>query len=256
MFIQLEIKKNIAWVTFNRPKALNAINIEMLNELDQTVDVIKENVKVQFVIFTGLGKAFIAGADISEMVNMDELEAKNYGRLGAAVFRKIELLDKVTIALINGYCLGGGNELAMACDFRIASDKAKFGQPEVTLGITPGFSGTSRLPRIVGVTKAKELLFTGKMIDANEALKIGLLTQVVSHDTLQETGFKFIESMDNNSFNALIHIKHAIDEGMEAPLEDAIELETIYFSRCFSHSNQSEAMKAFFEKRKPNYKEE
>jgi len=248
-----EVEGNIANITFNRPNALNAINQEMLNELNLLLDEIKDNIHIQFVVFTGLGKAFIAGADISEMINMNPLEASAYGKFGSEVFRKIERLEKITIAAINGYCLGGGNELAMACCLRVASDKAKFGQPEVSLGIIPGFSGSIRLPRIVGTSKAKELLYTGKIIDANEALAIGLVSSVVSYDKLSETVIHLIHSINQNSFNAVLLAKHSIEEGMEAPIEDGIELETIYFSRCFSHLDQKEGMRAFLEKRKADF---
>ncbi|QVK19104.1 enoyl-CoA hydratase/isomerase family protein [Mycoplasmatota bacterium] len=251
--ILYEVNDNIAKITFNRPNALNAINKEMLNELDQVINEIKADDNIHFVLFTGVGKAFIAGADISEMAHMNTSEAKAYGKFGADVFRKIELLKKVTIATINGYCLGGGNELAMACDIRIASEKAKFGQPEVSLGITPGFSGTIRLPRIVGVSKAKELLFTGKMIDAKEALTIGLVSSVEPLESLNEKVHHLIHSINKNSLHAVLSTKQVVDEGIEGSLDDGIELETVHFSNCFSFYDQKEGMNAFIEKRKAKF---
>lgn len=249
-----EISNKVVKISFNRPQALNALNQEMLKELDGIIDKVKKNTDIKYLLFTGCGKAFIAGADITEMKDMNNNEALEYGRLGSRLFRKIETLDKITIALVNGYCLGGGNELALACDFRFASTNAKFGQPEVTLGITPGFSGSCRLPRLVGLAKAKELLYTGKIIDAQEALAIGLVNRIEESDKLYEAGINFVETLEKNSFNALMNIKHMMLEGLDAPLEDAIELENIYFSRCFDHFDQKEGMTAFIEKRKPIYK--
>ncbi len=251
--ILYEVNEDVALITFNRPTALNALNREILIELNSLLDNIKMDKSVNIVVFTGMGKAFIAGADISEIVHFSDEEAKQYSQFGSEVFHKIELLEKVTIAAINGYCLGGGNELALACDIRIASNKARFGQPEVTLGITPGFSGTQRLPRLIGVSKAKELLFTGKIIDAEEAHEIGLVNIVTSYESLNETVDSFIKSISKNSMNAVLLTKRAVNEGIEAPLEDGIELENIYFARCFLHSDQKEGMTAFLEKRQANF---
>lgn len=252
----LNLNERIATITFDRPNSLNSLNIETLHELDKVIEDIKNNETIDIIIFTGIGKAFIAGADISEMANMNELEAKEYAKLGSKIFRKIELLRQITIASINGYCLGGGNELAMATDMRIASENAKFGQPEVSLGITPGFSGTQRLPRLIGITKAKELLFTGKIIDANEAKMLGLVNQVVSHELLTESALNLAQTILKNSQNAIQIAKKAINEGIEAPLDDAIELENIYFSQLFSTFDQKEGMAAFLEKRKANFRKE
>lgn len=252
----LNLNERIATITFDRPNSLNSLNIETLHELDKVIEDIKNNETIDIIVFTGIGKAFIAGADISEMANMNELEAKEYAKLGSKIFRKIELLRQITIASINGYCLGGGNELAMATDMRIASENAKFGQPEVSLGIIPGFSGTQRLPRLIGITKAKELLFTGKIIDANEAKMLGLVNQVVSHELLTESALNLAQTILKNSQNAIQIAKKAINEGIEAPLDDAIELENIYFSQLFSTFDQKEGMAAFLEKRKANFRKE
>ncbi len=242
-----EVVGKIAKITFNRPEALNALNKKMLEQLHEVIDEIKNNEIIKYVIFTGSGKAFIAGADITEMADMDEDTAKEYAILGSSLFRKIEKLEKITIALINGYCLGGGNELAMSCDYRIAFNKAKFGQPEVSLGITPGFSGTVRLPLLVGLSKARDLLYTGRIISADEALAIGLITSVT--EDLASSCESLIETLENNSFNALIAIKKLLD----VEIDRAIALENSVFSQCFNHQHQKEGMKAFIEKRKPKY---
>lgn len=248
--ILFEVNGDVAKITFNRAQALNALNKETLSELKQVVAKLNEDDSIRFVIFTGINKAFIAGADISEMKDMNEVEASNYGNLGSKIFLLIENLPQITIALINGYCLGGGLELALACDIRIAVENAKFGSPEVTLGITPGFSGTVRLPLLIGVAKAKELLYTGKIIDANEALKIGLVNEVVEKEKLTEKGDYFINILKKNSYNALKNIKAIL---REQTIEEKIHIENKYFSSCFAHPDQKEGMTAFIEKRKPKY---
>ena len=182
----VEKQDNICTVKINNPEALNALNSTILKELDAAFSAIGEDDSVDVVILTGEGRSFVAGADISQMSTLNAVEGKAFGELGAAVFRKIELLNKVVIAGVNGFALGGGCELAMACDIRIASVKAKFGQPEVGLGITPGFSGTQRLPRIVGLGKAKELIYTADVIVAEEAYRIGLVNKVVEPDALMD----------------------------------------------------------------------
>ncbi|MDP4147439.1 MAG: enoyl-CoA hydratase-related protein, partial [Bacillota bacterium] len=184
--IILEKEGKIAIVTINRPKAMNAFNTETLTELDLVVDELDKDNDILAVILTGAGKAFVAGADISEMKDMNVIEGRKFGILGNKVFRKLESLAKPVIAALNGFTLGGGCEVAMACDIRLASAKAKFGQPEVSLGITPGFGGTQRLARLVGQGVAKELIFTGRMIDAEEAFRIGLVNKVVDPEALME----------------------------------------------------------------------
>lgn len=251
--LKLEINSSIATILFNRPKAYNALNSETLLELEQIIDALNDKEEIKIIIFTGSGKAFIAGADISEMANMNESQALAYCEIGVRVFRKIEVIDKVTIAAVNGFCLGGGNELAMACDIRIASEFAKFGQPEVSLGITPGFSGTQRLPRIIGVAKARELLFTGKVISSEEALKIGLVNNVVSSENLLNNVKELADSILKNANLAVIATKKAINDGLEKSMDEAILIEKNYFSKCFNSEDQKEGMKAFLEKRTPNY---
>ena len=175
---------NVRILTISRPYALNALNISLLDELDKAISLVESDKQIKVLIITGEGKAFVAGADISEMKNFTSEEGRKFGELGSSVFRKIELLDKPVIAAVNGFALGGGCELAMSCDIRIASEKARFGQPETGLGITPGFSGCVRLPRIVGLSRAKEMIFTGEMIGAEEAERIGLVNRVVPADDL------------------------------------------------------------------------
>ena len=180
------ITRQIGLIKIDKPQTLNALSSEILGELSSVIDKVKEDKTVRVIIITGEGKSFVAGADISEMKRMSEKEAYDYAMLGAQLFQKIEYLDKVTIAAINGFALGGGCELAMACDFRIASEKAKLGQPEVGLGITPGFSGIRRMMELVGEAKAKEYIFSGRMFDANEALRIGLVNKIVAPKDLME----------------------------------------------------------------------
>ena len=173
----------VAIVAINRPKALNALNTEVLLELDAIIDELEKNPEVYVIVLTGEGKAFVAGADIEEMKDMTPDEARKFAELGSRVFKKLEIINKPVIAAVNGYALGGGCELAMACDIIIAGEQAKFGQPETGLGITPGFGGTQRLPRIVGTKRAKEIIFTGEIIGAEEAYRIGLVNKVVSPNT-------------------------------------------------------------------------
>ena len=181
-----ENQDGIGILTMNRPKALNALNTETLSELSQLVDEIAKDDAVKVVILTGAERSFVAGADITEMLHFSSAQGRTFGKLGQATFNKIEKLTKPVIAAINGFALGGGCELAMSCDIRIASEKAKFGQPEVGLGIVPGFGGTQRLPRLVGRGKAKEIIFTGEVFDAQEALRIGLVEKVVPAEELME----------------------------------------------------------------------
>ena len=185
-FENLIFKKegNIGILSINRPKALNALNSETLKEINQAIDMIEKDDEVHILILTGEGRAFVAGADISEMKVLNAHEAREFAKLGSGTFRKIELMEKPVIAAVNGFALGGGCELSMCCDIRIASEKAKFGQPEVGLGIIPGFAGTQRLSRLVGLGRAKELIFTADMIDANEAYRIGLVNKVVPVEEL------------------------------------------------------------------------
>lgn len=252
--LTLEKKENVAILKINRPKALNALNTDTLLELDNAIDVLDKDQDVNVIVLSGEGKAFVAGADILEMKEKTASEGREFGKLGSDVFRKIEIMEKPVIAAVNGFALGGGCELSMACDIRIASEKAKFGQPEVGLGITPGFSGTQRLSRLVGTAKAKELIFTGDMVDANTAEKIGLVNQVVSKEDLMNSALEMAEKISSKAQLAVRYSKAAINRGIETDIETGIEIEKDLFGLCFSTEDQKEGMNAFIEKRKPNFK--
>lgn len=206
------------------------------------------------LIITGEGKAFVAGADIREMQDKNLSESKKFAELGHEVFRKIELLEKPVIAAVNGYALGGGCELAMSCDIRIAGEKAKFGQPEVGLGITPGFGGTQRLARLVGTAKAKEIIFTTNMINSEEAEKIGLVNKVVPQDELMSETEEMAKKIAAQGQIAVRYSKNAINRGIETDIETGMDIERNLFSLCFTTEDQKEGMKAFTEKRKAEYK--
>lgn len=250
-----EKEGNIGVLTINRPKALNALNSETLKDLDSAIDYIEKQDDIYVVILKGAGdKAFVAGADIAEMKNLNEEEGERFGLLGNKVFRRLEKLDKPTIAAINGFALGGGCEISMACDIRIATNKAKFAQPEVGLGITPGFGGTQRLSRIVGLGKAKELIYTGDMIKADEALRIGLVNKVVEVDSLMEEAMTLAKKIANNAPIAVKLCKDAINRGIQVDIDSAINIEAEDFGKCFATEDQKEGMNAFLERRDKSFK--
>ncbi|XWE63948.1 short-chain-enoyl-CoA hydratase [Sporomusa sphaeroides] len=241
-------------ITLNRPKALNALNSELLTELNGLLDEIAQDDSVKVVIITGSGdKAFVAGADIAEMQNISPLEGRAFGKFGQAIFNKLENIPQPVIAAVNGFALGGGCELAMACDIRIASDKAKFGQPEVGLGIVPGFGGTQRLPRLIGKGRAKELLYTADMINAEEAYRIGLVNRIVAADELLSTAKELAEKIMARAQAAVRLCKAAVNTGMDTDLESGIAYEAEVFGLCFATADQKEGMSAFIGKRKPNF---
>lgn len=247
-------ENNLAILTINRPAALNALNADTLHELGQAIQMLTEDQEVKVIILTGAGeKAFVAGADIAFMQQLDPIAARQFALTGQMVFNQIESCPKPVIAAINGYALGGGCELAMACDIRIASEKAKFGQPEVNLGVIPGFAGTQRLARLVGKGKAKELIFTGDMIDAQEAYQIGLINQIVPHDQLMDQTKKMGLKIASKAVVAVQLAKRAINEGLEMPLEQANYHEANYFGLCFATNDQKEGMAAFLAKRPPQF---
>ncbi|MGL5822115.1 MAG: short-chain-enoyl-CoA hydratase [Sarcina sp.] len=253
--VLLEKEGNIAVVTINRPKALNALNSETLNDLNEVVAALEGDKSVYAVILKGAGdKSFVAGADISEMKDLNEEEGKNFGLLGNNVFRRLENLDKPVIAAISGFALGGGCELAMACDIRIASEKAKFAQPEAGLGITPGFGGTQRLPRIVGTGIAKELIYTGRIVKADEALRIGLVNKVVAPENLIDEAMAMAKSIAVNAPIAVKLCKDAINRGTQVDIDRAIVIEAEDFGKCFTTEDQKEGMTAFVERREKNFK--
>lgn len=254
--IKIEKKESIATIKINRPQVLNALNKDTITELSKAVEELDADKNIKVVILTGEGdKAFIAGADIKQMVDMTPLDAKKFSELGHNMLTKIENSRLPFIAAINGYALGGGCEVLMACDVCIAAKSAKIGQPEINLGIHPGFGGTQRLPRLVGRMKAKELLFTGRNIDADEAYQIGLVNMVVEDDKLKETVQKLAEQIASKSSVQTGFIKSLVNKGADINLNSANSLEISYFSSSFSTDDQKEGMKAFLEKRKPNFKD-
>ncbi|WP_298842997.1 short-chain-enoyl-CoA hydratase [Clostridium sp.] len=252
--IVLQKEDKVAVLTISRPKALNALNSETLKELDLAIDEIANDDKIYAVIITGAGKAFVAGADIAEMKDLDVLGGRRFGNLGNKVFRKLETLEKPVIAAVNGFALGGGCELSMACDIRIASVKAKFGQPEVGLGITPGFGGTQRLSRLVGLGMAKELIYTAKIINAEEALRIGLVNKVVALEDLLVEAKALANTIAGQAPIAVSLCKAAINKGMQLDIDSALSYESEIFGECFSTEDQSSGMTAFLEKTEKCFK--
>ena len=239
-------------VTINRPKELNALNRATVLELDSVFNELEADPAVGAVILTGGGeKSFVAGADIAEMANISAVAARDWARLGQQVFSRIENFPRVVIAAINGFALGGGCELSLACDIRVASEKAKFGQPEVSLGITPGFAGTQRLPRLVGKSQAKLLVLTGDVIDAQAAQAIGLVDKVVAHEELLSTAKALAGKIVAKAPIAVSQAKTAINRGVELDSEQAYAFEAELFGMCFTTDDQTEGMRAFLEKRKP-----
>ena len=246
----VNIADGIAVLTLNRPKELNALNPKTVCEIDDAFEKFARE-SVGAVIITGNEKAFAAGADITAMMDCSPVQAKDLARSGQQVFARIEKFTRPVIAACDGFTLGGGCELAMACDIRIATDKAKFGQPEVNLGIIPGYAGTQRLPRLVGKGQAKLLIFTGDMIDAQEALRIGLVDKIVPQEELIGTAKKLAAKIIAKGPYAVAQAKRAINQGLEVDSESGTVLEAEAFGMCFSTRDQKEGMKAFVEKRKP-----
>lgn len=252
--IIIQKQNRIATVTINEPKTLNALNNAILSGLNTAFDELGADPEIRVIILTGAERSFVAGADIQEMAAMNYAEAKAFGEFGASVFRKIETCPKPVIAAVNGFALGGGCELALACDIRLASEKAKFGQPEVSLGITPGFSGTQRLARLVGFAKAKELIYTGKVITADDALKIGLVNQLTPPETLMDETRKMAETIAKQAPIAVRNAKQAINDGWDRSISEGIALEVELFARCFQTEDQKQGMQAFLKKEKTEFK--
>lgn len=252
--LQLTTQDGIATVTVNRPDKLNALNATVIAELDQVIAVLERDSSVRGVILTGAGpKAFVAGADISELASQSPLEGKARSLTGQAVFRRFEALRKPVIAAVNGFCLGGGCELAMACHLRIASENARFGQPEVKLGIGPGYGGTVRLPRLVGRGRALELLLTGEMIDAAEAWRIGLVNRVVPAERLLPEATATLARMLAMGPLAVAAVLEAVDAGFEMPQAEALLLEANHFGLLSATADMREGMAAFLAKRNPQF---
>ena len=246
----------IAEVIINRPKALNALNNQTITELGEVINEISKRKDIKTVIITGAGeKAFVAGADIVEMKDLNSMEARDFSRLAQKVFSDIENMPQIVIAAVNGYALGGGCELSMACDIRLASKKAKFGQPEVNLGILPGFAGTQRLPRLVGKGIAKELIFSTDMIDAEEAHRIGLANKVYESEELMDKARELANKIMSKSPVGVRLAKAAINNGLNMATESAYNYEADLFALCFSTEDQLEGMNAFVDKRKADFKD-
>ena len=252
-YLIVEKQNAIATVKVNKPKSLNALNTEVLTELNRCFTALETDDEVAVIILTGEGKAFVAGADISEMQPLNAAEAHAFAKLGMDTFMLIERLSKPVIAAVNGFALGGGCELSLACDIRIASEKAVFGQPEVGLGITPGFGGTQRLPRTVGVGIAKELIYTAKNIKADRAYEIGLVNAVVAPEELMSEAMKLAETIASKGARAVSYAKGAIVDGLQADIQTGMDIEKSAFALCFATEDQKEGMGAFLGKRAPEF---
>ncbi len=251
-FLKIELSGTAAVVRINRPP-MNALSIDLLLELKRALKELAVSGETKVVVITGEGKAFVAGADIAEMRDMDALRAREYAGLGQAVFFDIENLPQPVIAAVNGFALGGGCELAMACDIRIASDTAVFGQPEVKLGVIPGFGGTQRLPKLIGHGKAKELVLTGELIDAAEAHRLGLVNKVTKAEDLLQEVTRTAELIASRGQIAVRLAKKAVRLAGDVDLRSGCAMEAELLARCFSTADQKEGMGAFLEKRKPNF---
>ena len=253
-FLTLEVADRVATLTLNRPDKLNALNDATIAELGQAIDEIRAADAIGGVILTGAGRAFVAGADISELSAQTPVTAKARARAGQDVFRRIETCPKPIIAAVNGFALGGGCELAMACHIRIASDAAKFGQPETRLGILPGYGGTQRLPRLVGKGRAMQLLMTGETIDAAEAYRIGLVNKLAPAAELMKAAREMMKTILSNGPLAIALCIDAIDRGLEISLDDGMILEANHFGRLAATDDMREGTRAFLEKRPPAFK--
>jgi enoyl-CoA hydratase len=248
---------NVAIIRFNRPKALNAVNPAVLQDVNDALNKIEADTSLRVLVFTGEGeKAFVAGADIAHMVNFTPLEGRRFSQDGHELLSRLENLPIPVIACVNGFALGGGNEIAMACDFIYASENAKFGQPEINLGIIPGFGGTQRLSRLVGKSRAKELCMTGAMITAQEAKEIGLVNKVFPPATLWEETMKTARGLGSKGRVSMRAAKHCIDRGYDVDLRSACHMESDAFALCTASPDGKEGMSAFLEKRKPEFKGE
>ena len=252
--LNVAFQDNIVIVTINRPKALNALNARFFQEMDDVVSNVTNKPEIKVMIITGEGKAFVAGADIAEMVDKNSAEGSEFSRIGQHTFRSLEKLKIPVIAAINGFALGGGLELAMGCDFRIASTKAKFGQPEVSLGLIPGYAGTQRLSRLVGMGDALFLLMSAEMIGADDALRIGLVQKVFEPEVLMEEVMKIAQTLASKGPQAVKKVKAVTRQGYLMDFDKGSELEAIQFGSLFGKESEGEeGMKAFLAKRKPNW---
>ena len=252
-FVEVTKKDHIAVVTMNRPEALNALNKAVFTDLEVALDDVERDDEVYVVIITGAGRAFIAGADIGEMAPMNVAEGLAFSELGNRILMRVDMMEKPTIAAVNGFALGGGCEMALACDIRIASEKAKFGQPEVGLGIIPGFGGTQRMARIIGTGPAMELIYTADTIDAQRALEIGMVNHVVPADQLMDEAMKLANKIAKGPLNCYSSSKLILNKSFETNLEDLLKEETEAQAAARLHPNGDEGLAAFLEKRKANF---
>ena len=250
--VEVTKQGHVGIVTMNRPEALNALSSAVFADLTAALDQVEQDDDVYVVIITGAGRAFVAGADIGEMANMNVEEGLAFSELGNSLLMRVDMFPKPTIAAVNGFALGGGCELSLACDIRIASEKAKFGQPEVGLGITPGFGGTQRMARIIGTGAAMELIYTAETIDAKRAEAIGMVNHVVAPDELMDFALNLANKIAANAQVAIRTSKMAIRRGIDCDISTAVTYEALAFATCFGTEDQKDAMKAFVEKRKLN----
>ncbi|MBN2568567.1 MAG: enoyl-CoA hydratase/isomerase family protein [Deltaproteobacteria bacterium] len=249
------VDKGIATITFDRPSAMNAMNSETMRELGDAVRTCRDDDEIRTIIVTGSGeKAFVAGADIGEMKDFRPGEMLKFVELGHATLRMIEVMPKPSIAAINGFALGGGTEIALACDVRFAAEHARFGQPEIMIGLIPGWGGTQRLPRIIGMGRAKELILGGEQIDAARAYEMGLVNRVLPAETLLPETVKFAARLAGMPSFGMKMAKHSLNYGYDISMDSAIRLEMECCAQCFSTDDQKEGMAAFLEKRKPEYR--
>ena len=250
----VENNEGIVTVTINNDKSLNVLNATLMSELADEFTTINKDQSVDVVILTGAGRSFVAGADISEMAPLNAAQGAMWGQVGMKTFRIIETLRQPVIAAVNGFALGGGCEISMSCDIRIASTKAKFGQPEVGLGITPGFGGTQRLARLVGMGKAKQLIYTAEIIPAQEAYRIGLVDELAEPEELMDKAVAMAKTIQKNAKLAVQYAKQAINTGIQTDIDSGMTIEEHVFGLCFATEDQKEGMQAFLEKRKANFK--
>ncbi|MBR5533795.1 MAG: enoyl-CoA hydratase/isomerase family protein [Ruminiclostridium sp.] len=249
-FVEVTKQGNIGIVTMNRPEALNALSSQVFADLTTALDIVEKDDDIYVVIITGAGRSFVAGADIGEMATMNVEEGLAFSELGNNLMMRVDLFSKPTIAAVNGFALGGGCELALAADIRVASEKAKFGQPEVGLGIIPGFGGTQRMARIIGTGAAMELIYTADTIDAKRALEIGLVQHVVPAEELMAFAMEMANKIASKAQVAIRTSKMAIRRGIDCDISTAATYEALAFATCFATEDQKDAMKAFMEKRK------
>ncbi len=253
--ILIDVSDNIGWIKINRPEILNALNSEVIASLTQALLDFEQDIAVKVVVITGAGeKAFVAGGDIQEMAGMAPMAARAFGRSGQQLIESIEKMTKPVIAAVNGYALGGGLELALACDFIYASEKARFGLPEVTLGVIPGFGGTQNLSRLIGPNKARELIFSGRQLTASQAREWGIVNEVFPAGELIPKVKEIALAITNNGMVAVAGAKDAIVNGLDMPKPDGLRYENSLFATLFSTEDQKEGMQAFISKRKPQFK--